>query len=269
MGSLEGRVAIVTGAGGGIGAACAKALSSAGAAVLVTDIVGENAEKVAGEITESGGRASSVAVDVAEESQVASMIDHAISTFGRLDILHNNAAATGASVNDHDLLEMDPGVWDLTMAVNLRGPMLGAKHAIPRMIASGGGVVINTSSGAGILAEPTRPAYGASKAGLNSLTRYIAVRYGKQGIRSVAVAPGITLGQPARDALESTEWLAMMRRHHLSTDLGRPEDIGHLVAFLASDEARFITGTVISIDGGIVAAVPYAAEMLERGTQMF
>jgi NAD(P)-dependent dehydrogenase (short-subunit alcohol dehydrogenase family) len=137
------------------------------------------------------------------------------------------------------------------------------------MIAQGGGVIINTSSGSGSIGEPTRFAYGASKAGINSLTRSIAARYGKENVRCVTVAPGIVLTEQAAEALGPTRWLAMMRRHHATPRLGTPVDIAKFVAFLTSDDAGFITGSFHPIDGGITAMAPYAADMREHGTQPF
>lgn len=266
---MQDKVAVITGAGGGIGAACATELAGRGAAVLLADINGDAAETRAAEIVHAGGRAHGIQTDVADEKAVQAMIQEALDRFGRLDILLNNAAATAASQRDDDLTTMDVDLWDLTLGVNLRGPMLGCKYAIPHMIEAGGGVIVNISSGSGIVGEPTRFAYGASKAGLNSMTRSIAARYGKQNIRCVAVAPGITLADEAIKALTGTPWLTMMQRHHATPRLGRMEDIAKFVAFVASDDAGFVTGSVHAVDGGVLSAAPYAADMREYGTQPF
>jgi NAD(P)-dependent dehydrogenase (short-subunit alcohol dehydrogenase family) len=266
---MKGKVAIVTGAGSGIGAACAREFAERGAAVVLADLNGEAASARAAEIVAAGGQAQGIRVNVAEEADIRAMIQTAVETYGRLDILHNNAAATFESQGDDDLTTTDPSVWDLTFAVNLRGPMLGCKYAIPHMVAGGGGVIINTSSGSGIIGEPTRFAYGATKAALNSLTRSIAARYGKQNIRCVAVAPGITMPKEGQEAMAHTGWLAMMRRHHATPFLAVPLDVAKFVSFLASDEARFITGSTHSIDGGIHTAAAYAADMRDHGTGVF
>ena len=267
--SLVGKVAVVTGAASGIGAATAAELAERGMAVLVADINGDTAAIQADNINTSGGQAVSASVDVSGEADVAQMLDLAVRSFGRLDLLHNNAAATQHSVADADIVAMDVEVWDHTMAVNLRGAMLGCKHAIPHMLRNGGGVIVNTSSGAGTLAEPVRVAYGASKAALNSLTRSVAVQYGKQNIRCVSIAPGITMATEVQDLIGETQWLQMMGRHHLTPYLGTPRDIARLVAYLASDSARFITGCVIPIDGGVTAPVPYTDEIRGKGTGIF
>lgn len=266
---MQDKVALITGAGGGIGAACAAEFARRGAAVVLADINGEAAETRAGEIVRGGGRAVGIETDVADEKAVQAMIAEAVDRFGRLDILHNNAAATFASQQDDDLTTMDADLWDRSLAVNLRGPMLGCKYAIPVMIEAGGGVIVNTSSGSGVIGEPTRFAYGASKAGLNSLTRSVAARYGKQNIRCVAVMPGITLGEQGLEALSGTHWLRMMTRHHTTPRLGHFDDIAKFVAFVASDDAGFISGSVHAVDGGVLSVAPYAADMREFGTQPF
>jgi NAD(P)-dependent dehydrogenase (short-subunit alcohol dehydrogenase family) len=266
---MKGKVVVVTGAGGRIGAACAREFAQRGASVIVADANGEAALATAESVTRSGGAAVAMEVNVALESDVRAMIERAVAEFGGVDILHNNAAATHESQLDDDLTTADAAVWDLTFAVNLRGPMLGCKYAIPHMIARGGGVIVNTSSGSGAIGEPTRFAYGASKAGVNSLTRSIAARYGKQNIRCVAVSPGITMPQEHQDAMAGMGWLAMMRRHHATPHLALPQDIARFVAFLASDEASFITGSVHPIDGGSSSAAPYAADMRDNGYGLF
>ncbi|HEX3793883.1 MAG TPA: SDR family oxidoreductase [Acidimicrobiales bacterium] len=267
--SLISKVAVVTGAGAGIGAATVAELAERGMSVVAADINGEAASAQAEAIDASDGRVVAAQVDVSEETDVARMLKLAVDTFGRLDLLYNNAAATQVSVEDADIAEMDVAIWDRTMAVNLRGAMLGCKHAIPHMLRSGGGVIINASSGAGTLAEPIRVAYGASKAALNSLTRSVAVQYGKHNIRCVSIAPGITMATETQDLIRETGWFQMMGRHHLTPDLGTPRDIARLVAFLASDSARFITGCLVPIDGGITAAVPYTDEIRGQGTGIF
>ena len=247
---LDSKVALVTGGAAGIGRACALRFAAEGAAVVVSDIDGEGAAEVAELICSSGGRAVSVVADVSQEAAVAAMVATAVRQFGRLDILHNNAALVRAGDTDADgaVADMDIEVWDRTMAVNLRGPMLGCKHAIPIMIADGGGAIINTSSGASITANARLSAYAASKSGLNTLTRYVAKQYGKSGIRCNAVVPGVIVKPKF-----SEEFLQASLRQAQTPYLGEPDDVAACVAFLASEEARFITGQLIAIDGGFSA----------------
>ena len=258
---LEGRVAIVTGAASGIGRATAIALARAGAAVLIADLQAEAAEGVVQEIREEGGQARAQTTDVAEEGSVVAMVEAACAHFGRLDILHNNAADSDPALmaRDLELVDMETEVWDRAQRINLRGPMLGCKHAIPRMLEQGGGVIVNTSSASGLVGDLVRPAYGASKAGLDCLTRYVATQYGKRGIRCNAIAPGV-IATPALAANVPAEQIAVYERNHLTPDLGRPEEIARVVVFLASEDAAFITGQTLCVDGGMLAHHPTYGE---------
>jgi NAD(P)-dependent dehydrogenase (short-subunit alcohol dehydrogenase family) len=251
-GPLAGKVAIVTGSGSGIGAAVARKLAARGAKVVVADISADAGRNVADEIASGGAQAVAACVDVSTEDGAAAMVAAAVDTFGRLDVLHNNAAATSADVlgRDGDIVGTDPQVWDITMAVNLRGPMLGSKHAIPVMIGNGGGVIVNTVSPAAQAGDLRFSAYASSKAGLVALTQHIATQYGKAGIRCNAISPGMILTPNAIAAL-SEEIVETAKRHHLTPRVGYPEDIANAVAFLASDDATFITGHVLCVDGGV------------------
>lgn len=251
MAELTNKVAIVTGAASGVGAAAARVLAREGAAVVVADLNGPGAEAVAKEIEAAGGLATAAAVDVAEEDQIAAMVATAVREFGGLDILHNNAALVSPEVMGRDLAitDIDAEMWDRVFRVNLRGYVLGAKHAIPAMLERGGGVVINTTSGTGLRGEALRPAYGTSKAAIIGFTRNIAAQYGKQGVRSVAIALGL-VKTPALKAGLPPQVQEMMLTHHLTTRLADPEDIAEVVSFLASDRASFITGCTIPVDGG-------------------
>jgi NAD(P)-dependent dehydrogenase (short-subunit alcohol dehydrogenase family) len=265
-GKLAGRVAIVTGGGSGIGRASALALAREGAAVVVADLSEERAKGVAAEIDAAGGRAYAQAADVSDEASVVAMVDAAVTRFGQLDILHNNAAATDWSVlgGDGELAQLELAIWERTLAVNLRGVLLGCKHAIPRLLARGGGAIVNTSSASGLTGDLVRTAYGVSKAGVDGLTRYVATQYGKRGIRCNAIAPGV-IETPALRQNVPPEQVALFERHHLTPRLGTPEDVANAVVFLASDDAAFITGQIISVDGGLLAHHPTVAEVRAIG----
>ena len=262
-GKLTGKVAIVTGSASGIGRATALALAAEGAAVVIADLSGDGAERVAREITDGGGRAVAQLTDVGDESSIAAMVEAAVKSFGGVDVLHNNAAATEPQLlsGDLELTAIDVAIWDRTLAINLRGPMLGCKHAIPRMLERGGGAIVNTSSAAALAGDLVRTAYGASKAGLDALTRYVATQYGKRGIRCNSIAPGV-IATPALAANVPPQQIAAYERSHLTPRLGRPEDIAKAVVFLASDDAAFITGQVISVDGGLLAHHPSYSDFL-------
>ncbi len=267
MTTLDGKVAIVTGAASGIGRATALLLAREGAAVVVADLHEAGALRVAEEIVSAGGRAFGQAADVSDESAVKGMVDATVETYGGLDILHNNAAAVGkANVGrDQDITRMDVDVWDRTMAVNLRGVMLGCKHAIPHMLSRGGGSIINTSSGSAQRGDLNLPAYATSKGGVETLTLYVATQYGKQGIRCNAIAPGLILTH-AVENFGGEEYVGMLEEHHLTPRVGQPEDIANAVLFLASEASGFVTGQIINVDGGILSHTPPVADLRRMAT---
>ena len=266
--SLSNKVAIVTGGGGGIGGDTARLLAKCGAAVAVVDIIEDNAARVADEIRQAGGTAAAYRADLAQEEDVEAMVSAAARQFGRLDILVNNAALTAPGDIGPDMevgiADMPTALWDRTMAVNLRGTMLCSKYAIAHMVKGGGGSIVNLSSIGGLQARPTLSAYGVSKAAVNMLTQYIATGYGRMGIRCNAVAPGFTVTETGLISL-SDEDRRLRKRHTVLGRFGEPRDVANMIAFLASDEARVITGQVIAVDAGVTIHLPWYADQLERG----
>ena len=253
-GRVQGRVALVTGGAGGIGQASVQALAGEGASVAVVDVQGDRAQEVADAVVRTGGSAIGIAADVSDESQVAGAVARAVAEFGRLDILHNNAALTDTEFLslDGSVTDMSLDVWDRTLSVNLTSQMLTCKHAIPDMVRTGGGSIINMSSGASLSGDRTRTAYGVSKAGVNALTLYVATGHGKQGIRVNTIVPGLILTDAVRAHL-SEEMVNSLGRATLTPSVGEPGDVADLVVFLASDESRYITGQMFVIDGGMTA----------------
>jgi NAD(P)-dependent dehydrogenase (short-subunit alcohol dehydrogenase family) len=260
---FSGKVAIITGAGSGIGRATALLLASEGASVTVADIAEHPATEVAATIEATGGVARVQVVDVADADAVAAMVGDTVQTFGGLDILHNNAAALDQNRADQDVVTMDLATWERVMAVNLTGPMLGCRFAIPYMLERGGGSIVNTASAAAFYGSHSLAAYGTSKAGVVALTRYVATAYGERGIRCNAVAPGVVVARDAQDALGGPmgDRLRRYSTSHLVGRLGYPEEIAAAVAYLASDDAAFVTGEVLRVDGGFTAHTPtYATD---------
>lgn len=253
---LNGRVAVVTGGASGIGRASALALAGAGATVVVADIDSAGAIETRGQIEALGATALEVIADVAVESEVEAMVGHTVSAFGRLDILHNNAALTSPEVlaRDTSVTAMTVDVWEQTMNVNLRSQMLTCKYAIPEMVKTESdrraGSIINMSSGAAFTGGSIRAAYGTSKAGVVALTRYVAASHGKQGIRANTIVPGLILTDAVK-AQVPQEMLDGYAEQLLTPAVGQPADIAELVVFLASDDSRYITGQTIVIDGGL------------------
>jgi NAD(P)-dependent dehydrogenase (short-subunit alcohol dehydrogenase family) len=261
MDRLAGKVAIVTGGGGGIGGATARALARQGAALLVVDINEDAAAAVVGSIDESGGTAAAFAADLSVEDQVMATVEATTARFGRLDVVHNNAALTDSDFlrADTAVTELSVEVWERTMAVNLRSQMLMCKHAVPVMVRGGGGSIINMSSGASLKGDRTRTAYGVSKAGVNALTMYVATSHGKQGIRVNTILPGLIITDAVRAHLTDAI-VASLGKATLTPSVGQPEDIADVVVFLASDESRYITGQMIAVDGGMSAHVGLGGE---------
>jgi NAD(P)-dependent dehydrogenase (short-subunit alcohol dehydrogenase family) len=247
---LTGKVALVTGAASGIGAASALAFAAAGARVAACDRDLAGAEATAKLIAEAGGEAMAVAVDVTDADQTHAMVDRIVAAFGRLDCAHNNAGITGSSAptGDYPLSE-----WDKVLAVNLTGVFLCLRAELPALVAGGGGAVVNTASFSGLVAVPRIPAYVASKHGVVGLTKAAAVEYGRKGVRVNAVCPGSTRtpmveGFSGGDSRveEAMAAASPMRR------LAEPEEIARTVVWLCSDEASFVNGHSLAVDGGAV-----------------
>jgi NAD(P)-dependent dehydrogenase (short-subunit alcohol dehydrogenase family) len=262
MGKLSGKVAIITGAGSGIGAATAKVLAAHGARIMAVGRHIETVQSVAEEIRSAGGEATAVAADMADEAQIAAMTRRTLEVFGRIDVLHNNAALTDLATMAADgaITNMETSVWDRILTVNLRGPMLCCKHAIPQMLQNGGGSIIMTGSGKGVQGDIGQPAYGASKAALINLTQNVATQYGKQGIRANIIVVGMITSEQLLKSIPAPA-LVMMESHHLTPRLGEPRHVADAVAFLASDEAGFITGHTLYVDGGVTAHAASVADI--------
>ncbi len=251
---LDGKIAVVTGGAGGIGRATVHRLSSEGASLVVVDVDGEGADRVAEEITRAGGSAIGKRADVSSEEEMRALFGTVKSHFGGVDILHNNAGGTGSDGVGADLglLKMSVEVWDRTMAVNVRGAMLGCRFAVPIMVGRGGGSIINTSSNGALFGVAALTAYTASKAALLGLTRQVATEFGKSGVRCNAVAPGLVLTEKVRNSFTAAA-LAEAESQNLVPFIGTPEQIAGVVAFLASDDAAFVTGHILVADGGLTA----------------
>lgn len=263
MTRLEGRVAIVTGGGGRIGSATARRLVTEGARVAIADLVTESAERVAHEI---GASAIAIGFDAGDPASIARLVEQTAQHFGRIDILHNNAALVDVAFlnDDTDVVTISLETWDKTMEVNLRGYVAAAKHAIPHMRAVGGGSIINTTSNAALAGDSARIAYSASKAAINALTRSIATQHGRENIRCNAVSPGL-ITDPELQA-RFPDLHVVSGRHTPLPRFGVGADMAALVAFLASDDASFITGQVICCDGGMLMHQPTYADLIDSPT---
>jgi NAD(P)-dependent dehydrogenase (short-subunit alcohol dehydrogenase family) len=263
MRRLEGRIAVITGSGG-IGAACAKRYAAEGARVVIGDVDVESAARVADAITVTGGSAFAHELDLASEDSVRALYASVDKKYGRLDVLHNNAADTRAEQMALDMVitEMPAHIWDRAFQVNTRGTMFMIKHGIPLMLKHGKGSIINTSSGAALRGDLFAPAYASSKAAINCLAKYVATQFGKKGIRCNVVSPGLIV-TPNVFLSNSQEQLERITKHKLTPYLGDPEDIAAAAIYLASDDSKFVTGQVMVVDGGIIDHMPYVAENLE------
>ena len=249
---LTDKVAVVVGGATGIGAATAARLGKEGCRVVVGDIAEDAARQTAERITAAGGTAAHVGFDLADPDSVDALIRTAVTTYEGVDLLFNVGADMSAIRTDTDVVDIEFAVWDRVMTVNLRGYVAAMKYAIPRMLDRGGGAIVNMSSAAAFQGEPARPAYATAKAGIGALTRHVASRWGKEGIRCNAVAPGFTATDAIRSVPQWPQLEAGALKRIRGTRVGDPDDIASLVAFLLSAEGEWINGQVVNIDGGTV-----------------
>jgi NAD(P)-dependent dehydrogenase (short-subunit alcohol dehydrogenase family) len=248
---LDGKVTIITGAGGGMGRVAAQMFGAQGARVVVAEY-GEAAGAETVELVRAaGGEATFVRTDVSSATDAKAMVDHAVTTYGRLDCLYNNAGVMPEA--DHSVTDTDVETWDAVMAVNVRGVFLGCKYAVPAMIAAGGGSIINIASFVAILGcSVPQDAYTASKGAVLSLTRSLAVQFGPDGIRTNAICPGPVETPLLMDWLVKDEKAKQLRLARNPTGrFGKPEEIVQLAIYLASDESRWTNGASLVVDGGI------------------
>ena len=247
-GGYEGKVALVTGAAGGIGRATARLFAARGATVAVADIDLAGAEETTKLIETDGGESIAVQVDVADAGSVEAMVRSTVDAFGRLDVAHNNAGVMGAN---SPIDEMSDDVWRRGIDIMLSGVFYCMKHEIPAMLAGGGGAIVNTSSGAGLIGVPGHANYVAAKHGVIGLTKAAALENITRGIRINAIAPGTARSRMVDEWLDgSAEAEAQVAGLHPIGRIAEPEEIAEAVVWLASDAASFVVGTTVAVDGG-------------------
>ncbi|HXG41079.1 MAG TPA: glucose 1-dehydrogenase [Candidatus Limnocylindrales bacterium] len=248
---LQDKVAIITGAGSGMGRVAARMFAAEGARVVVAEFDPGAGQETVALVREAGGEATFVRTDVSVEADAKAMVDRAIEAYGRLDVLYNNAGIMPEA--DHSVVDTDVATWDRVMAVNVRGVFLGCKYAIPRMIAGGGGSIINVSSFVALLGcSVPQDAYTASKGAVLSLTRSLAVQFGPRGVRTNAICPGPVETPLLMDWLVKDEEARRIRLARNPTGrFGKPEEIVYAAIYLASDESRWTNGASLVVDGGI------------------
>lgn len=254
MKRVRDKVALITGGASGIGLSSAILLAREGAKIVIADFNDDGAKKEAEFITKNGGEAIGIFLDAAKQESIKDAVEFTVKHYGKIDILFNNVGLTNLE-KDLDVVNIDLDEWDRLMNVNVKSVLLGCRFAIPHMIESGGGSIINTTSMAGFTGDSIRSAYGASKAAVANLTKYIATQYGKDNIRCNAVAPGLIL-TPAAKRNMAPEMLDIFAKYNALPYHGKPDDIGYTVLFLASDESNFITGQTIEVEGGHYIANP-------------
>jgi NAD(P)-dependent dehydrogenase (short-subunit alcohol dehydrogenase family) len=250
---MEGKAGLVTGAGSGIGQATAIAFAREGAKVIVSDINEENGNETVKLIKEAGGEAEFFKCDVSDEEQVKELVEATVSTFGKLDFAHNNAGYNGKFV---PLGELESSTWDQVMQINLYGTFYCMKHEINAMLKTGGGTIVNTASGAGVIGIAYNGPYNAVKFGIVGLTRNAAMDYGTKGIRVNALAPGSTMTPMMMNAFEQNpgpEFEESVLSGIPMRKLAEPEDQANAVVWLCSEQARMITGVTLPVDGGYLA----------------
>jgi NAD(P)-dependent dehydrogenase (short-subunit alcohol dehydrogenase family) len=250
---LEGKAALITGGGSGMGMVASRLFANEGAKVVLTDVADQAGGAVAAEIVAAGGEAVFVHADVSDEGDAMAMVDAAIERFGRLDVLYNNAGVMMGADGSVDTTE--ESVWDTTLAVNVKGVAFGCKYGVPAMIASGGGSIINVASFVAWMGAATsQTAYTASKGAVLAMTREIAVEYARKGVRCNALCPG-PIDTPLLAELLSDPVRRQRRLVHIPMGrLGRAEELAKAALFLASDDSSFMTGASLVVDGGITAA---------------
>jgi meso-butanediol dehydrogenase/(S,S)-butanediol dehydrogenase/diacetyl reductase len=250
MGKLDNRIAVITGAGSGIGAATARLFAAEGASVVIADIDEAAGQKIADELGPAGAYCKT---DVRNPSQVAAMVKFTVDRFGRLDIIHNNAFYTTVGA----VGEMSIDGWLKTISVTLSGVFYGMRFALPQMLAQGGGAIVNTASISGLFGDYRMGAYNAAKAGVVNLTKTAAIEYARKNIRVNAVCPGMIATPPVVNLLAATRDPQRANKNaadsHAMGRLGKPEEIAKVVLFLASDDASFMTGSIVVADGGATA----------------
>lgn len=250
---LEGKVALITGAGSGMGRAAAELFANEGARVVVTDVVDDSGNATVAAVRAAGGDATYVRADVSRGRDCEAMVQCATDTYGALHVLYNNAGIFPA--DDGGVLDTPESTWEQVMQINLKGVWLGCRAGIPAMIASGGGSIVNVASFVALIGAATAQiAYTTSKGGVLSMTREIAVEYARRGIRANALCPG-PIQTPLLEELLSDPARRARRMVHIPMGrLGRAEELARAALFLASDDASFMTGASLVVDGGITAA---------------
>jgi NAD(P)-dependent dehydrogenase (short-subunit alcohol dehydrogenase family) len=252
-GRLDGKVALITGAGGGQGRAAAVLFAHEGAKVVVADVKDDGGQETVQMVKSAGGQAASIVADVSQAAQVEAAVRLAVETYGALHIMYNNAAVLHRK--DALVTNLEEDIWDLVIDINLKGVYLGCKYAVPEIVKAGGGSVINVSSLAGLVGIGNVHAYTAAKGGVISLTRAVAMGFAAQNVRCNVICPG-GVDTPMMAHVfhnPNPKFRELSEKGHPIGRLGTPEDIAYMALYLASNESSWVTGSVFTIDGGYAA----------------